>query len=103
MNKYRAVKTELNGIMFASKREAARYRDLLWLQEANAIERLECQPSFKIEVKGKPICKYIADFSYIDRRTGEKVYEDVKGVRTRLYRLKKKLVEAIHDVEIIEI
>ena len=62
------------------------------------------QTSFQIEIKGKKICKYKADFQYFDRtatgpdgQTGALVVEDVKGMRTAIYRLKKKLVEVLME------
>ncbi len=45
---------------------------------------------------------YKADFRYEVTATGERVIEDVKGVRTAVYRLKKKLVKALYGIEIIE-
>jgi hypothetical protein len=43
------------------------------------------------------------DFRYEDIATGKSLTEDVKGVRTALYMLKKKLVKALYDVDIIEV
>ena len=93
-NKYRAVKTEVDGIMFDSKREAARYMELMLLQKAGEISHLELQPSFVCMVNGKKICTYKADFRYFDANGS--VVEDVKGMKTPVYRLKKKLVEALY-------
>ena len=93
-NKYRAVKTEVDGIIFDSKREAARYMELMLLQKAGEISHLELQPSFDCIVNEKKICSYHADFRYFTANGC--VVEDVKGVRTEVYRLKKKLVEALY-------
>jgi hypothetical protein len=57
------------------------------------------------------VCDYIADFSYIDLnqtglqgQIGCEVVEDVKGFKTDVYKLKKKLVEALYrGTKIIEI
>jgi hypothetical protein len=54
-----------------------------------------------VEVQGKLICTYVADFKYLEN--GKEVVEDVKGFKTPVYKLKKKLVEAIYGIEIIEI
>jgi len=93
-NKYRAVKTEVDGIVFDSKREAARYMELMLLQRAGEISHLELQPVYECVVNGKKICTYRADFRYFTKLGN--IVEDVKGVKTPIYRLKKKLVEALY-------
>ena len=95
-SKYRAKKMELDGIMFDSKKEAQRYSELKMLEKGSVIKNLELQPRFllqdKFEYKGKLIRKieYIADFKYIDEN-GNTVVEDVKGLKTDVYNIKKKL------------
>jgi hypothetical protein len=59
------------------------------------------QPRFPIEINGRKVCTYIADFSY--NSYGSRVVEDVKGMKTATYRLKAKLVEAVHGVTVVEI
>ncbi|PSJ32006.1 hypothetical protein UF10_04945 [Peptostreptococcus russellii] len=87
---------ELDGILFDSKKEAERYSELKMLERANLITNLELQPKFllqeKFEYNGKVIRKieYIADFKYIDEK-GNTVVEDVKGLKTDVYNIKKKL------------
>ena len=103
MSKYHAIKTEVDGFIFDSKAEARRYKELRLLEKNGDIADLELQPKFLVEVKGKKICTYLADFQYFDRAKGAHVVEDVKGVKTPVYRLKKKLVEAIYGIEIIEV
>jgi hypothetical protein len=100
-NKYGAKPTVVDGIRFHSKRESERYSELKLLQRAGNIRFLETQPKFPIVVKDKKICVYIADFSYWEG-TG-RVVEDVKGAKTALYSIKKKLVEALYDFEITEV
>ena len=100
MTKYRAVPTTIDNIRFASKAEARRYTHLKFLFKSGVNRNLELQPKFKIRVEGKDICTYRADFAYFEN--GKRVIEDVKGVLTPVYRLKKKLVEAIYKVEIRE-
>lgn len=92
----------VDGITFHSVREANRWVDLGRLAEANEIEDLKRQVSFQIEINGLKICKYIADFTYTDRRTGEYVVEDSKGAKTQIYKLKKLLLRACHGIEILE-
>jgi enolase len=102
-NKYNAVKTTINGIVFDSKREASRYQELLLLQRAGQIQDLKIQVPFAIVINGKKICKYIADFQYVDMATGKTVTEDSKGMATQVYKLKKRLVEALYNVKIVEV
>lgn len=107
-SKYGAVKTEVNGIVFASKAEGRRYRELLILQASGEIfGQLVLQPVYRIYVKplgGEPIvvAKYVGDFQY-EAADGTKVVEDVKGFKTPVYRLKKKLVEALYGIRIQEV
>ena len=98
MTKYRAKRTEIDGVSFASKKEAKRYVELRALQSAGEIERLELQPKFDISIGGRHICNYIADFKYtkLTPNGSAIVVEDVKGYKTSVYRLKKKLVEACY-------
>ncbi len=93
MNKFHARKETVDGIVFASKAEARRFRELKILQRAGEISHLEVQPEFKCTINGKLVCTYRADFRY--RTKSGSVTEDVKGMRTPVYRLKKKLVEAL--------
>ena len=100
-SKYRAVRTVVDGVTFASKREAARYQELLLMQKGGLIEGLECQPRYPIEVNGHKICTYVADFTYLERR--KRILEDVKGVKTPVYRLKYKLMQACYGITIREV
>lgn len=101
MTKYRAVPTVVDGIRFDSKAEARRYGTLRALERAGKIAELRLQPAFDCIVNGRKICTYRADFQY--RGADGVVVEDVKGAQTQVYRLKKKLVEALHGVSIVEI
>jgi Protein of unknown function (DUF1064) len=107
-HKYGARATVTQGIRFASKAEARRYEELVLLARAGAIRELERQPAFPIRVTGRDhkvriVCVYVADFMYRDGTAGILTVEDVKGVRTPVYKLKKKLVEAQYGIEITEI
>jgi hypothetical protein len=101
MTKYHAQKTQIDGIIFDSKAEAARYSVLACLERNGDIEDLRIHPVFPLVVNDQKIGKYIADFSYIEN--GREIVEDVKGVKTPVYRLKKKLVKAIYGFDILEI
>lgn len=99
--KYRNKKTTINGKTFDSKLEASRYVQLVRLQEGGVISNLKCQVRFALEINNNLICHYIADFTYRDAEFNE-VVEDAKGVRTKDYVLKKKLMRAIHGIDIQE-
>ncbi len=102
-SKYRNVKTAVDGIAFASKREADRYEELKLMRRGGKIKCLETQIRFPLLVNGESCGVYIADFVYHDNRTGLTVCEDVKGVRTAVYRLKKKLMKACYGIDIVEV
>ncbi len=99
-SKYHAIRTEVDGITFASKAEAHRYQELRLLEVAGEISDLERQVAFHLWVGDEHICKYVADFRYV--RGGETVVEDVKGVRTAAYVLKRKLMKACHGIDLLE-
>ena len=96
-HKYHAKKTTVDGITFDSRKEAERYKELKALELVGKIDMLELQPRFVLmegfRYEGKAIRKieYVADFLYRDLSTLELVVEDVKGVKTDVYKLKKKL------------
>ncbi len=100
--KYHAVRTTLDGYTFDSKAEAKRYGELRLLEKAGLIRDLTVHPRYPLEVNEVRICVYVGDFSYIEHVKGQyytrdrSVIEDVKGVKTPAYRIKKKLFEAIH-------
>lgn len=111
-HKYHAQPTVIDGIRFDSKAEARRYQDLRLLERAGEIRGLELQPSFDLCVPTgltsmSRVGRYRADFAYeaVDRASGvwRRVIEDVKGMRTETYRLKKRMVEAQYGVEITEV
>lgn len=96
--KYKAQRTEVDGITFASKREAKRYQTLKMELAAGVIENLELQPKYPIFFNGQKICTYIADFKY--RLSGKEVVEDVKGFETPVFKIKKKLLKAAHGIDL---
>jgi hypothetical protein len=115
-NKFHAVPISVDGVRFSSKREAARFLELRLMEKSGLIADLELQPTFPIHVMRLAYSEcpirvitvgvYRADFQYVNLESGEIVVEDVKGAATaalEAYRLRKKLVEAIHGVVITEI
>ena len=97
--KFRNKPTEVDGIRFASKKEANRYCELKLLEKAGKIWSLELQPRFQLIHAGELICTYVADFRY----NPGGVVEDVKGVRTAAYQIKKKLMRILKGIEIQEV
>ncbi len=108
-HKYGAIATMVEGIRFQSKAEAHRYQELRLLEKAGHIKGLELQPSFPIHVAHHrggeltQVCVYKADFRYREGPRGLLKVEDVKGVCTPVYKLKKKMVEAQYGIQITEI
>lgn len=106
-NKYHNKKVIYDGIKFDSKKEKNRYIGLKQLERLGVIQNLqrqvkyELQPSFKLNGKTIRSITYIADFVYI--QDNKEVIEDVKGIRTKEYLLKKKLFEYKYQKEIKEI
>lgn len=92
-NKFHSKITYVGSLKFHSKWEAERYQQLLLLVEAGSISDLKLQVPFRLEVLGILICKYIADFTYIEN--GKEVAEDAKGIETAVFKLKAKLFRAI--------
>lgn len=108
MTKYRAKKTVIDGIKFDSKKEAKRYIALRELEKKGNIEKLMLQPRFLLQEgfrkNGKAYRKieYVADFMY--EQDGKLIVEDVKGIKTDVYKLKQKLFEKRYqDLTIKEI
>lgn len=121
-NKYQAIKTKANGIEFDSRKEARRYQELLLLERAGAIHNLQMQVKYELipaqyetyerfGAKGQKLkdgkrllekeCSYIADFVY--EENGKLVVEDTKGVKTKDYIIKRKLMLWIHGIRIREV
>ena len=109
-SKYGNKPTISNGIKFQSKKEARYYNLLLALQEQGKIHSLRCQVPFSFVINGEEmrnpdsnrVIKYIADFEYFTS-DGERKIVDVKGFKTDIYKLKKALMMACHQVLIEEV
>lgn len=102
MNKYRNKKVIVDGISFDSKKEAARYKELRMLERAGIILNLQLQVPFELIPKqdGERACTYKADFVY--EQNGKKVVEDTKGMKTDVYKIKRKLMLYRYGIEIKE-
>lgn len=120
--KYSNIKTCVNGISFDSRKEARRYSELLLLQRAEAIRDLELQKKYvlipaqyetyeRYGKKGQRLqdgqrlvekeCAYLADFVY--KEDGKTIVEDTKGIKTKDYIIKRKLMLYVHGIRIKEV
>jgi hypothetical protein len=124
-SKYYNIKTKTSdGKVFDSVKEARRWEQLLLLQKAGRIVELQRQVEYELmpaqyesyeryTKKGVRLkegrrlierkVKYVADFVYRDAETGELIVEDTKGVKTKDYIIKRKLLLAVHGIKIKEI
>ena len=107
--------TVVNDYRFASKKEARRYQELLLLGHAGLVRNLELQPTFPLRVRADEapvtwiVGHYRADFRYEELQTPPDqavhwldVTEDCKGMKTAVYRLKKRMVEAQYGISVRE-
>lgn len=107
-SKYHSIKTEVDGIIFDSRKEAKRYRELKIMKAGKIIKDFDLQPEFQYNVtfsangnKFMVTRRYIADF-LVYHNDGREEIEDVKGVRTAEYKRKKKIIEKLYGIKIIE-
>ena len=106
-SKYKNKKSEYKGHKFDSKREMLRYIVLEDMQKKGEITDLQLQvpfiliPPFEVDGTKYKGMKYISDFVY--KKDGKVVVEDVKGMKTDVYKIKKKLMAYVHKIEIKEV
>lgn len=116
--KYKAVKTTVDGIVFDSKRESRRYMELMRMQDEGLISDLELQKRYLLipeirlpdsvgprggKIRGKVLERavyYVADFVY--QQDGKTVVEDCKGMRTDVYKIKRRLMQENYNITIKE-
>lgn len=111
-SKYKNVKfTDENGNIWDSKKEYKRYLELKEREDKKEISNLRRQVTYQViprqtdengKFKYHPI-KYVADFVYTDNATGKEIVEDAKGIKTEVYKLKKKLMYYVHKIKIEEV
>lgn len=100
--KYRNQFTECPyGHRHRSKREANRCAELNLLALSGAIKHLKHQPRYPLYVNEQLVTTYVADFRYYE--DDMLVVEDAKGTPTRDYVIKKKLLKALHNIEVHEV
>lgn len=106
MNKYHAKKVWVDNLLFASQAEATRYAALKLMERMGLIEDMKMQvpfelaPSVIIDGRKKPSLRYFADFTYMEH--GKLVIEDVKGIRTPVFTIKKHLMKSVLGLDILE-
>ena len=102
--KYNNTKIRVDGRLFDSKAEAARWQELSLLERAGEITELERQVEYELipKQKGERAVKYIADFRYVDHE-GKVVVEDTKGVKTPVWIIKRKLMLRVHGIRVREV
>ena len=99
-NKFYAHKVEIDGYIFDSRAEGARYLELALMEKAGVIQELTVHPAYVLEpratVNGHKLraITYVADFSYLE--DGQRVVEDCKGYATPVFRLKENLFRRRH-------
>lgn len=101
--KYGNTPTVVDGIRFDSKREASRHSELKLMEKAGEISDLRRQIRYLLEVNGILICTFVADHVYRKRGETALTIEDSKGVRTRAFVIKSKLMLAVHGIVVQEV
>ena len=120
-SKYHSKKVSIQGEVFDSKKEARRFLELQMLEKAGKISGLQRQKKFVLvpaqyepettgprggRIKGKLLERevaYYADFVYFDEEEKDFVIEDTKGVRTKDYIIKRKLLLWLNGYRIREV
>ena len=114
MTKYHSKPIEIDGHKFASLKEGKRYTELKLLERSGAIQGLKLHPvyvlapSVVIQGRKKPELRYVADFEYTKTSPPDspwgflKTVEDVKGILTPVYRIKRHLMKSVHGIDILE-
>lgn len=97
-HKFKAIPTSYDGIKFASKKEQKRYKELQLLERSGELLFFLRQVPFHLPGNVKYICDFMTFW-----KDGSVTIEDVKGFKTEMYKAKKKIVEAIYPIEIMEI
>jgi len=97
-HKFNAIRCEADGFKFASKRERVRYLELKNLKQSGEVLFFLMQTPFHLPAS----IKYVCDFQ-VYWANGDITFEDVKGMRTPVYILKKKQVENLYPIKIKEV
>lgn len=101
-NLYGNIRVESGGLKFDSIAEKKRYWFLKEKEAKGLLKGLETQKRYPFVINDVRVSEYRADFVY--RRDGKTIIEDVKSpvlARSNLFKIKAKLMQALHQVEII--
>lgn len=101
-NKFNNKKIKIDNILFDSTLEGNRYLELKKLEKLGVIKELELQKKYPFVINEILVTTYKADFVY-KTKEGNLVVEDTKGVITKEYAIKRKLMLAIYGIKIKEI
>lgn len=100
-SKYRNAPIEIDGIRFASKKEAQYFVNLKLMERTGDVYGVELQKRYAlIGPDGALITTYVADFVYWDQREKRHRIVDVKGVETDVFKLKRKMMRSFLGLEI---
>lgn len=100
-SKYRNTPVVVDGLRFDSKREAAYYGELKMREKAGEVSGVELQVPFALKgPKGDLMTTYRADFVFYDNVQGRQRVIDVKGVETPAFRLKRKMMRALLNIDV---
>ena len=105
-SKFGNKKVTVDGILFDSEMEARRYGQLKLLEKAGLIKDLITHPPYPLldKTKDERALVYEADFLYFDVEKGKNIVEDVKGMRTEKYIIKRKLFRRLYpDLTFVEL
>ncbi len=96
-HKFHAKRVEYDGLNFQSKKEKNHYEKLKQLQQQQEVLFFLFQVPLRLPGHVRYVCDFVVFWT-----DGTVSFEDVKGYRTDLYKTKKKLVESLYPIEIIE-
>jgi hypothetical protein len=100
-SKYGNKKVVVDGIRFDSKREAAYYGELKMREKAGEVSAVELQKPFPLlGHQGELMTTYKADFVFWDNQEERYRVIDVKGVETKEFRLKRKMMRGLLGIEV---
>lgn len=108
-SKYGNKPATIGAEKYRSEREARRHQELLQLARAGQVAGLSREvpfvlaPAAVIDGRRKPALRYYADFVYTDTATGAEVVEDVKGMKTQVYIIKRHLMMTVHGIAVREV
>lgn len=97
-HKFNAVRTEVEGVKFSSKKEARYYQQLQLAQKSGELQFFLRQVPFHLAGGVRYVCDFLEFWN-----NGEVRFVDTKGFRTPMYKAKKKMVEATYPVKILEV